>query len=171
MDRVSILSVAKETLQKEINALAKIKETLDDNFVEALELILVAKKIIVSGLGKSGIIGRKIAGTFLSIGLPCVFMHSVDALHGDIGIVSEGDLAILLSKSGSTEEIVQLVPYLKNRGAKVISIVGNENSYLARTSDVTILAKVDQEACPLNIVPTSSAMVAWQLGMLSLPAL
>ncbi|MFN3781795.1 MAG: SIS domain-containing protein, partial [Candidatus Kapaibacteriota bacterium] len=102
MDRDSILSFAKDTLQKEINSLVKIKETLDDNFVEALELILSAKKIIVSGLGKSGIIGRKIAGTFLSIGLPCVFMHSVDALHGDIGIVSEGDLAILLSKSGST---------------------------------------------------------------------
>ncbi len=164
MDRDNILSFAKETLQKEINALEKIKETLDYNFVEALELILSAKKIIVSGLGKSGIIGRKIAGTFLSIGLPCVFMHSVDALHGDIGIVSEGDLAILLSKSGTTEEIVQLVPYLKNRGAKVISIVGTENSYLAKTSDVTILAKVDQEACPLNIVPTSSAMVALAIG-------
>lgn len=164
MDRNSILAFAKETLQKEINALIKIKETLDDSFIEALELILSAKKIIVSGIGKSGIVGRKIAGTFLSIGLPCVFMNSVDALHGDIGIVSEGDLAILLSKSGSTEEIVQLVPYLKNRGAKIISIVGSENSYLAKASDVVIFAKVDQEACPLNIVPTSSAMVALAIG-------
>lgn len=164
MDKEYLLSIARETLQVEINSLEQLKNSLDENFVRAVELILHAKKIIVSGIGKSGIIGRKIAGTFLSIGLPCVFMHSVDALHGDIGIVSEGDLAILLSKSGSTEEIVQLVPFLKNRGAKIISIVGNEHSYLAKNSDVTILARVEREACPLNIVPTSSAMVALAVG-------
>ncbi|MGB9771517.1 MAG: KpsF/GutQ family sugar-phosphate isomerase [Candidatus Kapaibacteriota bacterium] len=164
MDKAQILGIAKETLQKEIDSLQQLKESLDESFVQAVELILSARKIIVSGIGKSGIIGRKIAGTFLSIGLPCVFMHSVDALHGDIGIVSSGDLAILLSKSGSTEEIVQLVPFLKNRGAKIISIVGNEQSYLAKESDVTILARVEREACPLNIVPTSSAMVSLALG-------
>ncbi|MGC8748420.1 MAG: KpsF/GutQ family sugar-phosphate isomerase [Candidatus Kapaibacteriota bacterium] len=164
MDKAQILGIARETLQKEIDSLQQLKESLDESFVQAVELILSARKIIVSGIGKSGIIGRKIAGTFLSIGLPCVFMHSVDALHGDIGIVSSGDLAILLSKSGSTEEIVQLVPFLKNRGAKIISIVGNEQSYLAKESDVTILARVEREACPLNIVPTSSAMVSLALG-------
>lgn len=164
MDKEYLLSIARETLQIEINSLLQLKSSLDENFARAVELILSAKKIIVSGIGKSGIIGRKIAGTFLSIGLPCVFMHSVDALHGDIGIVSQGDLAILLSKSGSTEEIVQLVPFLKNRGAKIISIVGNLHSYLAKNSDVTILASVEREACPLNIVPTSSAMVALAVG-------
>ncbi|MCX7908861.1 MAG: KpsF/GutQ family sugar-phosphate isomerase [Ignavibacteria bacterium] len=164
MDKDFLLSVAKETLQREINSLQMLMDSLDENFLRAVELIVTAEKIIVSGIGKSGIIGRKIAGTFLSIGLPCVFMHSVDALHGDIGIVSQGDLAILLSKSGSTEEIVQLVPFLKNRGAKIISIVGNEHSFLAKNSDVTILAKVEREACPLNIVPTSSAMVALAVG-------
>lgn len=164
MKSEQILEIAKETLQNEINSLLQLKDSLDENFVRAVELILSARKIIVSGIGKSGIIGRKIAGTFLSIGLPCVFMHSVDALHGDIGIVSEGDLAILLSKSGSTEEIVQLVPFLKNRGAKIISIVGSEHSFLAKQSDVTIVARVDREACPLNIVPTSSAMVALAVG-------
>jgi len=164
MDKKELLSFAKETLQIEIDSLIQLKNSLDDNFIRAVELILSAKKIIVSGIGKSGIIGRKIAGTFLSIGLPCVFMHSVDALHGDIGIVSEGDLTILLSKSGSTEEIVQLVPFLKNRGAKIISIVGSENSYLAKESDIAIIARVEREACPLNIVPTSSAMVALAVG-------
>lgn len=164
MDKKELLDFAKETLQIEIDSLIQLKNSLDDNFIRAVELILSAKKIIVSGIGKSGIIGRKIAGTFLSIGLPCVFMHSVDALHGDIGIVSEGDLTILLSKSGSTEEIVQLVPFLKNRGAKIISIVGSENSYLAKESDIAIIARVEREACPLNIVPTSSAMVALAVG-------
>lgn len=164
MDKNQIIAFAKETLQIEINSLQKLKDSLDENFFRAVELILSARKIIVSGIGKSGIIGRKIAGTFLSIGLPSVFMHSVDALHGDIGIVSEGDLAILLSKSGSTEELVQLVPFLKNRGAKIISIVGNEHSFLAKQSDVTIFAQVEREACPLNIVPTSSAMVALAVG-------
>ncbi len=164
MERGNLLEIARNTLQIEIDSLQKLKESLDDNFVRAVELILSARKIIVTGIGKSGIIGRKIAGTFLSIGLPCVFMHSVDALHGDIGIVSEGDLAILLSKSGSTVELVQLVPFLKNRGAKIISIVGNEHSFLAKESDVTILARVEREACPLNIVPTSSAMVALAVG-------
>ncbi|MFN3270442.1 MAG: SIS domain-containing protein, partial [Candidatus Kapaibacteriota bacterium] len=146
MERGNLLEIARNTLQIEIDSLQKLKESLDDNFVRAVELILSARKIIVTGIGKSGIIGRKIAGTFLSIGLPCVFMHSVDALHGDIGIVSGGDLAILLSKSGSTEELVQLVPFLKNRGAKIISIVGNEHSFLAKESDVTILARVEREA-------------------------
>lgn len=164
MERENLLEIARNTLQIEIDSLQKLKESLDDNFARAVELILSARKIIVTGIGKSGIIGRKIAGTFLSIGLPCVFMHSVDALHGDIGIVSKGDLAILLSKSGSTEELVQLVPFLKNRGAKIISIVGNEHSFLAKESDVTILARVEREACPLNIVPTSSAMVALAVG-------
>ncbi len=164
MDKEAILNLARETLQIEIDSLRQLKEALDQSFVEAIKLILAAKKIIVSGIGKSGIIGRKISGTFLSLGLPCVFMNSVDALHGDIGIVSEGDLAILLSKSGTTEEIIQLVPFLKNRGAKIISIVGNENSFLARNSDVAIIAKVEREACPLNIVPTASAMVSLAIG-------
>lgn len=163
-EKNEILEIARSTLQIEIDSLLRLQNSLDDRFVRALELILEARKIIVSGIGKSGIIGRKIAGTLLSIGFPCVFMHSVDALHGDIGIVSKDDLVILLSKSGSTEEIVQLVPYLKNRGAKIISIVGNANSYLARESDVSIIASVEREADPLNIVPTSSAMVALAVG-------
>jgi arabinose-5-phosphate isomerase len=159
-----ILKFARETLQIEIDSLVQLQKSLDESFVRAIEYILDARKIIVSGIGKSGIIGRKIAGTLLSIGFPCVFMHSVDALHGDIGIVSKDDLVILLSKSGSTEEIVQLVPFLKNRGAKIISIVGNPNSFLAKESDVSIIAQVEREACPLNIVPTSSAMVALAVG-------
>lgn len=164
MDKNEIIEFAKETLQIEIESLIALQQSLSESFTDAVELILNARKIIVSGIGKSGIIGRKIAGTLLSIGFPAVFMHSVDALHGDIGIVAEGDLVILLSKSGSTDEIIQLVPFLRNRGAKIISIVGNESSYLAKESDVCILAKVEREACPLNIVPTSSALVALAVG-------
>ncbi|MCX7880807.1 MAG: KpsF/GutQ family sugar-phosphate isomerase [Ignavibacteria bacterium] len=164
MEKSQIIAIAKETLQIEIESLAQVQNSLDESFVQAIELILSAKKIVVSGIGKSAIVGRKIASTLLSIGFPSVFMHSVDALHGDIGIVGEGDLVILLSKSGSTDEIIQLVPYLKNRGAKIVSIVGEENSYLSRESDVAILAKITREACPLNIVPTSSAIVSLAIG-------
>lgn len=159
-----IIHFAKETLQIEIDSLISLQAGLDESFVKAIELILSSHKIIVSGIGKSGLIGRKIAGTLLSIGFPAVFMHSVDALHGDIGIVSNGDLAILLSKSGSTDEIINLVPFLKNRGAKIISIVGDNNSFLARNSDVALIGRVEREACPLNIVPTSSAIVALAIG-------
>lgn len=160
----ALINFAKQTLQIEINSLVNLQSSIDHNFVEAVKLILSANKIIVSGIGKSGIIGRKIAGTLLSIGFPSVFMHSVDALHGDIGIVNKGDLAILLSKSGSTDEIVNLLPFLKNRGAKIISIVGDINSFLARNSDVALITYVEKEACPLNIVPTSSALVALAIG-------
>lgn len=159
-----LIGFAKDTLQLEIEALESLRSSINSSFVKALELILSANKIIVSGIGKSGLIGRKIAGTLLSIGFPAVFMHSVDALHGDIGIVSAGDLAILLSKSGSTDEIVNLVPFLKKRGAKIISIVGESNSFLARNSDVALIARIEREACPLNIVPTSSAIVALAVG-------
>lgn len=155
---------AKRVLQEEINSLNSAKNRLSENFAVAVEMITKSNKVIVSGVGKSGIIARKIASTFSSIGVSSVFFHPVDALHGDLGMVQEGDVAILLSKSGSTQEIVNLVPYLKMRKAYIIAIVGNMQSFLSHNADIALDASVEQEACPFNLAPTSSAIVALALG-------
>ena len=123
-----------------------------------------ANKIIVSGVGKSGIIAQKIAATLSSIGISAVFLHPVEALHGDIGMVQKGDVALLLSKSGNTEELIRTIPYLKMRSANIISIVGNINSHLASSSDIVLDGSVKKEACPFNLAPTSSTTVALTLG-------
>jgi len=163
MDNV-ILNEAKKVIDIEIESLHLIKTNLNGDFVKAVKILSNSNKIIVSGMGKSGIIARKIAATFASIGIPSFFMHPVDSLHGDIGMVSVGDTVILLSKSGSTEEIITMMPYLKNRGANTIAITGNLNSYLAINADLRIDAYIENEACPLNIAPMSSALVSLAIG-------
>ena len=163
MDDV-ILKEAKKVIDIEIESLTLIKSNLNGDFVKAVKLLSESNKIIVSGVGKSGIIARKIAATFASIGIPSFFMHPGDSLHGDIGMVSKGDTIILLSKSGSTEELITMMPYLKNRGANTIAITGNLNSYLAISSDLRINAYIENEACPLNIAPMSSALVSLAIG-------
>lgn len=160
---LNIIDEAKRIIQEEINSLYDVKERIDERFLNAVDILIRARKIIISGVGKSGIIARKIAGTFSSIGLESYYLHPVDALHGDIGIVQEGDVVILLSKSGSTEEIVRLVPYLKSRKAKIIAIA-SKDSYLSLNADVFLDCSIEKEACPLNIVPTSSAVVIMALG-------
>ncbi len=159
-----IINYGKEAIENEIFALNNAKELLSDNFAKAVQMIAGAKKLVITGVGKSGIIGQKIAATFSSIGLPAHSMHSVDALHGDIGIIQKGDTVIMLSKSGSTDEIVRLMPFIKSRNANTISIVSDENSYLAINADITILIPIESEACPLNIVPTSSTTATLAIG-------
>ena len=164
-DKNKVMEEAKRVLTEEKEALGRISESsINDSFLNAAEAIAGANKLIVTGVGKSGMIARKIAATFSSIGKSAVFMHPVDALHGDLGIVQESDAAILLSKSGSTEDIVRLIPYLKMRKAKIIAIVGNERSFLARSADHVINASVEKEACPFNLAPTTSTTVALALG-------
>ena len=158
------LSIARETFDETIEAFKLLKENLSEDFAKAVRLIDEAKKVFVLGVGKSGFIARKIAGTLSSVGLPAFFMHPVEALHGDIGAAKEGDVAILLSKSGSTEEIVRILPFLKAKGLKVISIVGNTRSFLAVHSDAVLNGFVKRESCPLNIAPTTSSLVALALG-------
>ena len=164
LTNVQIMDEARRVLQSEIDSLVEVREAIRDNFAEAVRLLSSTNKIIVSGVGKSGIICKKIAATFSSLGLPAYFLHPVDALHGDIGIVEEDDVALLLSKSGSTEEITRLVPYLRSRRAKIIVIVADLNSYLARIADVVLNGWVESEACPLNIAPMASTLVALALG-------
>ena len=160
----SFIEEAKKVFRHSIEALKLTETKLDKNFTKAVYLIADARKVIVSGVGKSGIIGRKIAATLSSIGIPSLFVHPVDALHGDIGVVSSGDVVIMLSKSGGTDELCRLIPYLKSRQVHTISIVGNLESKLAKESDVLLNAFVTREACPLDIVPTTSTMVAMAIG-------
>lgn len=164
MDKQSILSEISRVLIEESDAIGNLSERIDDKFYDAVELICNAKNIITTGVGKSGMIARKIAATFSSIGFAATFLDPVDALHGDIGYVHEGDVAILLSKSGSTEEIVRLVPHLKMRQSSIISIVGNLQSYLGQNTDIALDAVVTKEACPFNWSPTSSTTLAIALG-------
>lgn len=161
---MDIIKEAKRVINDEIQALHQVCENVDDSFQRAVEIIDKSNKVVVTGVGKSGLIAKKIASTFSSIGVPSIFLHPVDALHGDIGQVQEGDSALFLSKSGSTVDIIRLMPYLVRRNIPIISIVGNKNSYLSRSSDVVINASISKEACPLNQAPTSSTTVALALG-------
>ncbi len=164
MDNISILTEANRVFEEEIQAMEKVKSFLNEDFAKAVNMVANAHKIVVTGVGKSGNIGNKISATLSSIGVSSVFLHPVDALHGDIGIVQEGDVAILLSKSGGTEELVRFIPYLKMRKAQIIAIVGNMESYLARSADIALNATVEKEACPFNLAPTTSTTVALALG-------
>jgi arabinose-5-phosphate isomerase len=160
------LSDVQELLRLESNAIAQTATRLDSAHVErAVDLIAGCKgNVVVLGVGKSGIIGQKIAATLTSTGTAALYLHPSDALHGGLGIVQPDDVVIVLSNSGETDEIVGMLPYLKNRQVSIIGIVGNLNSTLARRADAVLDASVDQEACPLNLAPTTSTTVALAIG-------
>lgn len=153
-------------LQAEAEAIHQAAAALRPEQVEKAVALLTgcAGKVIILGMGKSGIVGRKIAATLTSTGTMAIYLHPSDALHGDLGLVSPADVAIALSNSGYTEEIVGLLPYLEHRNIPLISIVGNENSPLAQRSHVVLKATVDKEVCPLNLAPTASTTVALAIG-------
>ncbi len=155
-----------DLLKLEAKAIEDAAKRLERSVVEKALTILeqCAGKIIVMGIGKSGVIAQKIAQTLTSTGTVAVFVHPSDALHGSLGIISGGDVVIALSNSGETDEILLLLPALKARQTKLISIVGNVNSTLARQSDIHLDASVDREACPLNLAPTCSTTVALAIG-------
>ena len=162
-------SALSRCLQEEASAIAAAAERLSSEQVEAaLELLLGCRtrraKLVVTGVGKSGIVARKIAATFSSIGLTAVFLNPTDALHGDLGIVAADDVALLLSNSGETEELLAILPHLKRRGTGRIALVGRIDSALARGCDVVLDGSVDREVCPLNLAPTASTAVAMAIG-------
>ncbi|MEJ7863112.1 MAG: KpsF/GutQ family sugar-phosphate isomerase [Pyrinomonadaceae bacterium] len=155
-----------ELLKLEASAIEQAAMRLEKEVVrQAIEILEECKsKVIVTGVGKSGIIAQKIAQTLTSTGTVAIFVHPSDALHGSLGVITQGDVLIALSNSGETDEILLLLPTLKVRKICIISIVGNTNSTLARRSDVVLDASVDQEACPLNLAPTTSTTVALAIG-------
>ncbi|HEX8288087.1 MAG TPA: KpsF/GutQ family sugar-phosphate isomerase [Pyrinomonadaceae bacterium] len=155
-----------ELLKLEAAAIERTAEILDPHSVErAVEILACCdNKVIVLGVGKSGVIGQKIAQTLVSTGTIAVFVHPSDALHGSLGVMTKGDVVVALSNSGETDEILSLLPTIKRRGISIVSIVGNANSTLARQSDIVLDASVDKEACPLNLAPTTSTTVALAVG-------
>lgn len=161
----SYLDSANEVFDLEIDALQKAKQQIATTFDKAIELILSSKgKIVVTGVGKSGIIAHKISATFASTGTPSVFLNASEALHGDLGMVSKGDIVIMLSKSGTTIELVKMLPTLHKVGAKTIGIFSNIETRLAQNLDLILDATIEREACPLNLAPMSSTTVSLVIG-------
>lgn len=165
---MSLMQKAHRVIQIEIEALRDLQKNLDPSFERAVGLLLKTvrsrHKVVVMGVGKSGHVGEKIAATLSSTGTPAVVLDSVNAAHGDLGVVSEGDVVLILSYSGQTEEILRVLPALKRQSAGIIAITGNPKSTLARNADVHLNTRVRREACPLNLAPTSSTMAMMALG-------
>ena len=162
---MDILQEAKDVLQQEARGIENLIPKLDQNFVNAINLIMESKgRVVVTGMGKSGHIARKISATMASTGTPAIFLHPGEAIHGDLGMVTGDDVVLAISKSGETREVLNMLPSLKRIGAKVIAIVGEHNSTLAKNSDVILDASVEEEACPLGLAPTTSTTVALALG-------
>lgn len=163
--RDEIKQIALHTLQTEIEAIRGLRSAVNDDFMNVVELILRSKgRVVVTGIGKSALIANKIVSTFNSTGTPAIFMHAADAIHGDLGIIQEDDIVFCLSKSGETPEIKVLIPLLRQNGNKMVALVGNRESYLARTSDFILDATVPKEACPYNLAPTSSSTAQMVIG-------
>ena len=157
--------MARRVLRIEADAVNALAQRLDDNFTRATELILRCQgRVIVSGVGKSGHVARKIAATMASTGTPAYFLHAAEAAHGDLGMLTRGDVMIAISNSGESDEVLTLVPQVKRQGGKLIAITGNPDSPLAREADVYLDAGVAEEACPLNLAPTASTTAALALG-------
>ena len=163
--KFDFISIGKKVLDIESTAIAKLKDQLDNNFDIACQLCLDCNgKIIVMGMGKSGHIADKLAATLASTGTPSFFVHPGEASHGDLGMISKSDVVIALSNSGKTEEIVGLLPILKNMGIKIIAMTGDGNSKIATASDIHIDVAVKEEACPMNLSPTASTTAALAMG-------
>ena len=159
------VELAKRVLKIEAEAIQRLVDRIDEHFERAVELIYRCKgKVVVMGVGKSGIIARKISATLASTGTPAFFIHPVEGMHGDLGMLSREDIVIILSNSGETEEISRILPLLQRFGSRLIAITGNNTSVLARAGDVVLDVSVKEEACPFGVVPTASTTAAMALG-------
>jgi arabinose-5-phosphate isomerase len=159
------IALAKKVLQTEAAAILALVERLDDRFEQAVRLLLHCRgRVIVTGMGKSGIICRKIAATLTSTGTPAFFLHPAEAIHGDLGVLQAEDVIVALSYSGETDELLRLLETIKRLGARLIAITGDCSSTLGRAADVALDCRVSEEACPMNLVPTASTSAALALG-------
>lgn len=160
-----LISLGREVVSLEIEGLRELERGIGPDFERAVKLLLQCRgKVVVCGMGKSGIVARKIAATLSSTGTPSVYLHPGEAAHGDMGMVTEEDVFLAISKSGSNEEITKLLPYLGRMGVRMISITASEGSELARASDIVLFMNVGKEACPMDVVPTTSTTAAMVLG-------
>ncbi|MCL4748477.1 MAG: KpsF/GutQ family sugar-phosphate isomerase [Burkholderiaceae bacterium] len=163
--RRRLVERAVEVLRIEADAVAALVARVDDAFVSACEIVLACRgRVVVSGMGKSGHVARKIAATLASTGTPAFFVHPADASHGDLGMITSDDVLLALSNSGTTDELLAIVPLVKRRGARLVAITGNPDSTLARLADAHLDATVEREACPLNLAPTASSTAMLAMG-------
>ena len=165
MGRATMLKRAREVLGIEASGILSLRDRLDESFIRAVDLLYSCEgKVVVTGLGKSGLICRKIAATLSSTGTPSFFLHASDGTHGDLGMVKERDVVLAVSNSGETEELLKLLPIIKRMGLKLIVMTGNPNSALSRTADVILNVAVKEEACPLGLSPMASTTAAMVVG-------
>ncbi|MCX8026253.1 MAG: KpsF/GutQ family sugar-phosphate isomerase [Thermodesulfovibrionales bacterium] len=160
-----VKEIAKKVLNIESEAVKSLADRIDDNFALVIKTLLDCKgRVVVTGMGKSGLVGKKIAATLASTGTPAFFLHPAEASHGDLGMVTSRDIVIALSNSGETKEILDLIPFLKRFGLKLIALTGNPNSTLATSADINLNVSVSQEACDINLIPTASTTAAMAMG-------
>jgi len=165
LSKKEIIATAKRTIELEYHEISNLLSRIDDSFANAVKLVAESKgRVVITGIGKSANIGTKIVATLNSTGTPAIFMHAADAIHGDLGIIQKNDVVIIISKSGNTPEIKILIPLVKTMGNKIIAIVGNTNSFLAKQSDFILDTTVEKEACPNNLAPTSSTTAQLVMG-------
>lgn len=162
---MNYLQTAKETLDLYTQEIDRLKQRLSDEFNQAVELMLHCEgRVVVAGIGKSGLVGKKMVATFASTGTPSFFLHPTEAFHGDLGMLKPIDVVILISNSGETDDVNKLIPSLKSFGNKIIAITGNPHSTLGKYADVVLNIHVEREACPNNLAPTTSTLVTMALG-------
>lgn len=165
MQTKSLNDLAKEVIDIEAHAVLRLKNSINENFDKAIELLYACKgRVIVTGMGKSGLIGKKIAATLSSTGTPSYFLHPAESTHGDSGIITRDDVIIAISNSGETSELLNLLPLIKRFGVSMIALTGGLNSTLSKTSDVTLDISIEREACPLNKAPTASTTATLAMG-------
>lgn len=162
---INILKVAQDTITNEIEALQKMQAAMSADFEAVVRLMSACTgRIVISGIGKSAVIAQKIVATMNSTGTPALFMHAADAIHGDLGMIQQDDVVVLISKSGESPEIKALIPFIRNFGNKIVAICGNVSSYLATQADYLLDTTIDQEACPNNLAPTTSTTAQLVMG-------
>ena len=162
---MNYLQIARETLSVESQALTQLSQRLGDEFSQVVDLILACEgRLVIGGIGKSGLIGKKMVATFASTGTPSFFLHPTEAFHGDLGMLKPIDIVMLISYSGETDDVNKLIPSLKNFGNKIIALTSNKNSTLAHHADYVLDITVEREVCPNNLAPTTSALVTLALG-------
>ena len=162
---MSVIKEAQRVLHVEAQAILYLAERIDETFVQAVDLLYHCKgRVVLMGMGKSGLVGRKIASTFASTGTPAFFLHPAEGLNGDFGMLTREDVVIAISNSGETRELIEILPFVKRYGNRLISLTGNKNSTLARSGDVSIDVRVKEEACPLGLAPTASTTATLAMG-------
>jgi arabinose-5-phosphate isomerase len=162
---LDILQIAKKVIQTEANEISKLQKSLSNEFIKIVLSILNSKgKVIISGVGKSGLIGKKISATLSSTGTPSIFLHPTEAYHGDLGVIEKNDIVFLISNSGESDEVLQILPFLKQQGNVTVAMSGKENSTLSKNTDYFLNIGVEKETCPLQLAPTSSTTATLVMG-------